>query len=121
MKPDPQTLRSVALTALDRLLRFATAPIVLIVGCVAVGASAIERAQADGNDDLSTWHEVKCSPGGGDFTVDAEIGPLVVFTGETGKAWHQQPSADGAIVVADDGRVLVYTDDGDPECRAWAP
>ena len=33
----------------------------------------------------------------------------------------QQPSADGAIVVADDGRVLVYTDDGDPECRAWAP
>ena len=74
---------------------------------------------ADGNDDLSTWHEVACpASSAADFTMDAEIGPVVVFTGETGKAWHQQPSADGSVVVTGDGDVLVYSDD--PECRAWA-
>lgn len=69
------------------------------------------------------WYEVDCARpnADGDFVVDAELGPLIVFTGietETESIWHQQPSADGDVTVDESGTVLVSSYDHD--CRAWA-
>ena len=86
--------------------------ILLLLGCVVTQARGGSSASSDG------WREVDCilnTP----MEVHAELGPVVVWTGSEGGAWHLQPQDGDDVIVTDDGVMLVYTDD--VKCRAWAP